>query len=71
MNYLDSHSAYCDRSITVAWEAQRKCVTKSLCRNEALQYGNELFARFAETYADLRSLPRSARRSLQRRLRTL
>src|SRR6266545_742948 len=69
MNYLDLYSSYSDRSITAAWEDQRKHVTKNPCLNEALKrYSDELFARFAETYADLRSLPRGARRSLQRRL---
>jgi len=69
MNYLDLYSSYSDRSITAAWEAQRKHVTKNPCLNEALKrYSDELFARFAECYADLRALPRGARRSLQRRL---
>src|SRR6266545_7577642 len=69
MNYLDLYSSYSDRSITAAWEDQRKHVTKNPCLNEALKrYSDELFARFAECYADLRALPRGARRSLQRRL---
>jgi hypothetical protein len=68
MNYLDSYSFYFDRSITAAWEAQRKYVTTSPRLNEALQYGDELFARFAACYADLRALPRGAQRRLQRRL---
>ena len=69
MNYLDLYSAYPDRSLTAAWEAQLKYANKNPWFNEALRRcGDELFARFAACYAELRALPRGARRSLQRRL---
>ena len=68
MNYLDLYSSYPD-TITSAWNSQIKEADKNPCLSEALRRcSDELFARFAETYADLRSLPRGARRSLQRRL---
>ena len=41
---------------------------KSMAREALKQCGDELFARFAACYADLRALPRGARRSLQRRI---
>jgi hypothetical protein len=69
MNYLDLYSSYPDRTITSAWDAQLKYGSKIPWLNEALRrYGDELFARFAACYAELRALPRGARRSLQRRL---
>src|SRR5215468_9613419 len=69
MNYLDLYSAYPDRTITSAWDAQLKCGSKNPWLNEALRrHGHDLFARFAACYADLRALPRAARRALQRQL---
>src|SRR6476469_8067192 len=69
MNYLDLYSSYPDRTITSAWDAQLKYGSKNPCLNEALRrYGDELFARFAACYTELRALPRGARRRLQRRL---
>ena len=69
MNYLDLYSSYPDHTIAAAWDSQVKEADKNPWLTEALkQYGDELFARFAACYADLRALPRSARRSLQRRI---
>jgi VCBS repeat protein len=69
MNYLDLYSSYPDRNIAAAWDSQVKEADKNPWLNEALRRcGDELFARFAACYADLRVLPRGARRSLQRRL---
>src|SRR5690242_235624 len=68
MNYLDLYSSYPDRTITSAWDAQVKYESKNPWLNEALgRCGDELFARFAACYEDLRALPRGARRRLQRR----
>ena len=39
-----------------------------MARRHLTECGGELFARFAACYAELRALPRSARRALQRRL---
>src|ERR1051325_10730522 len=69
MNYLDLYSSYPDRTIASAWDAQPKYGSKNPWLNEALRrYGDELFARFAACYTELRALPRGARRALQRRL---
>ena len=69
MNYLDLYPSYPDRSVTSAWNSQLKYAKKDPSLNEALRRcGDELFARFAGCYADLRALPRGARRRLQRRL---
>ena len=69
MNYLDLYSSYPDRTITSAWDTQLKYGSKNPWLNEALRrYGDELFARFAACYTELRALPRGARRRLQRRL---
>ena len=69
MNYLDLYSSYPDHTIAAAWDSQVKEADKNPWLSEALkQYGDELFARFAACYADLRALPRGARRSLQRRI---
>src|SRR4029079_16444671 len=69
MNYFDLYSSYPDRTIASAWDAQLKYGSKNPWLNEALRrYGDELFARFAACYTELRALPRGARRRLQRRL---
>ena len=69
MNYLDLYSSYPDHTIAAAWDSQLKEADKNPWLGEALkQYGDELFARFTACYADLRALPRGARRSLQRRI---
>ena len=66
MNYFDLYSSYPDRTIAAAWDSQVKEADTTPWLTEC---GGELFARFAACYAELRALPRSARRALQRRLR--
>ena len=69
MNYFDLYSSYSDPTIAAAWESQVKEVDKTSWLAEKLATReSELFARFAACYADLRALPRSARRALQRRI---
>jgi len=69
MNYFDLYSSYPDHSIAAAWHSQVKEVDKAPWLADALkECGNELFARFAARYAELRALPRGARRALQRRI---
>ena len=63
MNYLDLYSSYPDHTIAAAWDSQVKEVDKTSWLAETKAYGDELFARFAACYADLRALPRSARRA--------
>ena len=69
MNYFDLYSSYPDHTIAAAWASQLREAKKSPWIIEPIdQSGNELFACFVACYAELRALPRSARRSLQRRL---
>ena len=69
MNYFDLYSSYPDPTIAAAWDSQVKEVDKTSWLAEKLATReSELFARFAACYADLRALPRSARRALQRRI---
>jgi hypothetical protein len=69
MNYFDLYSSYPDRTIAAAWDSQVKEADNTPWLADTLtEYGDELFARFAACYAELRALPRSARRALQRRI---
>ena len=69
MNYFDLYSSYPDRTIAAAWDSQVKEADKTPWLADTLtECGDELFARFAACYAELRALPRSARRALQRQL---
>src|SRR5215467_7122111 len=65
MNYFDLYSSYPDRTIAAAWDSQVKEADTSPWLTDC---GDELFARFAACYAELRALPRSARRALQRQI---
>ena len=69
MNYFDLYSSYPDRTIAAAWDSQVKEADKTPWLAGTLtECGGELFARFAACYAELRALPRGARRALQRRI---
>ena len=69
MNYFDLYSSYPDHTITNAWDSQVKEANQFPWIAETLdQRGNELFSLFAACYAELRALPRGARRALQRQL---
>ena len=69
MNYLDLYSSYPDHTIVAAWDSQINEANKAPWIAETLnQHDNKLFAHFAACYAELRALPRGARRALQRRL---
>ena len=64
MNYFDLYSSCPDHTIAAAWDYQVKEAAQTPGFAEIfLPRGNELFPRFAACYADLRALPRSARRS--------
>jgi parallel beta helix pectate lyase-like protein/VCBS repeat protein len=69
MNYFDLYSSYPDRTIAAAWDSQVKETDQTPWLAGTLtECGGELFARFAACYAELRALPRGARRALQRRI---
>ena len=69
MNYFDLYSTYPDHTIAAAWDSHVKEADKTPWLAGTLtECGDELFARFAACYAELRALPRGARRALQRQL---
>jgi FG-GAP-like repeat len=69
MNYFNLYSSYPDHTIAAAWDSQVKEVGNTPWLPGTLtECGDELFARFAACYAELRALPRGARRALQHRL---
>ena len=69
MNYFDLYSSYPDRTIAATWDSQVKDADNTPWLAGTLTgCGDELFARFAACYAELRALPRSVRRGLQRQL---
>jgi hypothetical protein len=68
MNYFDLYSSYPDRTIAAAWDSQVKEADNAWLASTLTERGGELFARFAACYAELRALPRSSRRALQRQL---
>jgi hypothetical protein len=69
MNYFDLYSTYPDHTIAAAWDSQVKEADRiSWFADILTERSGELFSRFATCYAELRALPRGARRSLQRRL---
>jgi hypothetical protein len=69
MNYFDPFSSYPYRTIAAAWNSQVKEADRiSWFADASTERSSELFSRFAASYAELRALPRGARRSLQRRL---
>jgi hypothetical protein len=69
MNYFDLYSSYSDRTIAAAWDSQiKEPNTTPWLADTLTECGDELFERFAACYAELRALPRSARRALQRQL---
>jgi hypothetical protein len=69
MNYFSPLSLSPDETILAAWDSQFAEAAEDPCLAEELAHsGNELFPRFALCYAELRALPRGARRALQRRL---
>jgi hypothetical protein len=69
MNYCDLYSLYPDHTIVAAWDSQVKETDKIPWLAEILRRrGTELFPRFAACYAELRTLPRSSRRALQRQV---
>jgi hypothetical protein len=69
VNYLNLYSSYPDHAATAAWNAQLTDALQTPWLKELLLgSAAELFPRFAACHAELRALPRSARRTLQRKL---
>src|SRR5262249_38476530 len=69
MNYFDLYSSYPDRTIAAAWDSQvKEAGNNPWLACTITECGGELFTRFAACYAELRALPRGARRAMQRQL---
>ena len=72
MKYFDLYASYPDYTIAAAWDSQCKDADKTWWLADTLaKRESEMFARFAACYAELRALPRSARRTVQRQPRSL
>ncbi|MGH7766492.1 MAG: hypothetical protein ACREQP_03485 [Candidatus Binatia bacterium] len=69
MNYFQAYLPSLDESIVAAWDWQVAAAAETPCLAQALATQRaDLFPRFAACYAQLRALPRGARRALQRQL---
>ena len=69
MNYFNLDSSFPDRTIAAVWDSQVKEANKTPWLADTLtECGGELSSRFRASYAELRALPRGARRALQRRI---
>jgi hypothetical protein len=69
MNYFQPYALPLDENIVAAWDSQVAEAADSPWLAQALATrGANLFPRFAARYAELRALPRGARRALQRQL---
>jgi hypothetical protein len=69
MNYFQAYLPSLDEAIVAAWDSQlaEAAEAPSLAQELATKSA-DLFPRFADAYAQLRKLPRGARRALQRQL---
>ena len=69
MNYFNLDSSCSDETVVAAWDSQVKAAGETPWLAELLRWrGSEFFPRFAVCYAELRALPRNARRALQRQV---
>ena len=69
MNYFQAYLPSLDEAIVAAWDSQVAGAAETPWLAQALATKSaELFPRFASAYAQLRKLPRGARRTLQRQL---
>ncbi|HKA32500.1 MAG TPA: hypothetical protein VKH64_04755, partial [Candidatus Binatia bacterium] len=67
MDYFRAYSLSSDAGIVAAWDSVAAAEIPSL-RQLIAERGAEIFPEFARRYREVRSLPRSARRALQRSL---
>jgi hypothetical protein len=69
MNYFQAYLPLVDQAIVAAWDSQVAAAAEAPWLAETLATESaELFPQFADAYAQLRNLPRGARRALQRQL---
>ncbi|HEY1270226.1 MAG TPA: hypothetical protein VGH16_23415 [Candidatus Binatia bacterium] len=68
MEYFRAYSLSSDAGIVAAWDSVASAAEIPSLRQLIAARGAELFPEFAKRYGEIRALPRSARRALQRRL---
>jgi hypothetical protein len=68
MNYFQPYLPPLDDAIVAAWDSQVAEAAENPLLAQALAQSAEIFPRFTACYAQLRALPRGARRALQRQL---
>ncbi len=69
MNYFDPYPCFPNQTTISAWDSGRATLARTPRLTAVFEKsGGVLFPRFAACYAELRALPRSARRALQRRI---
>src|ERR1041385_1238394 len=69
MDYFHADSLSSDDGIAAAWDSQiAGAAAIHPLKQLIVQRGAELFPEFSKRYAEIRALPRSARRALQRKL---
>src|SRR5262249_11485504 len=69
MDYFHSHSLPSSAGIVAAWDSQLAAAKEiPSLRRMLAERGSGIFPEFAARYAEIRALPRSARRSWHRRL---
>jgi len=67
VNYFDPYPLCVDETVTAAWRSQiAQAENTPLLARTLAGRSSELFPRFVSIYAELRALPRGARRSIQR-----
>jgi hypothetical protein len=68
MHYYNTCPPSADENIVAAWDSQLRRIKIHFIEQVLADHGQVLFQRFASSYAELRALPRAARRALQRKL---
>jgi hypothetical protein len=68
MHYYNVCPPSADENLVAAWDSQLRQLKTSWIEQLIAERGQDLFQRFASSYAELKALPRGARRAVQRRL---
>ena len=68
MNYFSPCPLPADETVVSAWDSELRRIKTPWIEQILAEQGQELFQRFTSSYAELRALPRNARRALQRKL---
>ncbi|GEM_PF-1994736 len=68
MNYLSPCPLPADESVVTAWDSELRRIKTPWIEQILAEQGQELFQRFTTSYNEIRALPRTVRRALQRNL---